>query len=228
MAAQFSPRPADTDCPPGAAKPCSPGRPKDLGKRQAILDSAKRLFLEHGFERVSMDQIATDAGVSKLTVYNHYGDKDTLFGEAARAFCEQGIPDTLFHDDPSTPLDACLLEIAQRYFAFISTPDAIAGHRLLCTPQMATSPVVQVFWTSGPQRILDRMAVLLEHRTRHGQLQLDDAQRAASQFFALVRGDPHSRLVFGCAHCDAAEIDRHLHASVAMFLQAYRPDPSSR
>ena len=49
---------------PEAAKSAGPGRPKDLGKRAAILDVAKRLFTQHGFDGVSMDQIATEAGVS--------------------------------------------------------------------------------------------------------------------------------------------------------------------
>ena len=62
---------------PAGPKAAAPGRPKDLGKGSAILDAAKRLFTAHGFEGASMDQIAAEAGVSKLTVYSHYGDKET-------------------------------------------------------------------------------------------------------------------------------------------------------
>ena len=86
------------------AKPAGPGRPKDPGKRAAILDAAKRMFVSHGFERVSMDQIAAEAGVSKLTVYSHFGDKDRLFAEAVRAHCEQGMPTSLFVGEPGAPL----------------------------------------------------------------------------------------------------------------------------
>ena len=62
-----------------APKPSGPGRPKDLGKRSSILEAAKRLFSMEGFAGVSMDQIAAEAGVSKLTVYSHFGDKEALF-----------------------------------------------------------------------------------------------------------------------------------------------------
>ena len=68
--------------PPETPRPAGPGRPKDLGKRAAILDAAKRLFLVQGFTGVSMDQIAAEAGVSKLTVYSHFGDKESLFADA--------------------------------------------------------------------------------------------------------------------------------------------------
>ena len=66
----------------------SPGRPKDLAKGAAILEAAKRMFTLHGYERVSMDQIAAEAGVSKLTVYSHFGDKDALFAAAVKSHCE--------------------------------------------------------------------------------------------------------------------------------------------
>jgi TetR/AcrR family transcriptional repressor of mexJK operon len=46
------------------AKASAPGRPKDLGKGAAILEAAKRMFTRHGFDGVSMDQIAAEAGVS--------------------------------------------------------------------------------------------------------------------------------------------------------------------
>ena len=44
------------------------GRPKDLEKRQRILSVAKALFLAHGYHASSMNQIAREAGVTKLTV----------------------------------------------------------------------------------------------------------------------------------------------------------------
>ena len=71
---------------PGTAKKSQPpGRPKDLGKRDAILDAAKRLFATHGFDGTSMDAIAKTAEVSKLTVYSHFGDKESLFREVVAA-----------------------------------------------------------------------------------------------------------------------------------------------
>ncbi|HAL89775.1 MAG TPA: transcriptional regulator, partial [Erythrobacter sp.] len=56
-----------------------PGRPTDEAKRDAILGAAGASFLEHGFAASSIEQIAADAGVSKVTVYNRFGDKRGLF-----------------------------------------------------------------------------------------------------------------------------------------------------
>ena len=143
------------------AKPAGPGRPKDPGKRAAILDAAKRMFVSHGFERVSMDQIAAEAGVSKLTVYSHFGDKDRLFAEAVRAHCEQGMPTSLFVGEPGAPLRERLTVIGSAFFSMIMTPEAIAGHRVLCSPQVATSAMPAMFWEAGPQRVQQAFAELL-------------------------------------------------------------------
>ena len=54
----------------------------------------------------------------------------------------------------------------------------------------------------------------------HGQLPL---ARAARQFFALLKGDLHQRMVFDCDDAGdcAAQRRAHLEASVDMFLRAY-------
>ena len=41
-------------------------------------------FNEHGLERASVDAIAADAGVSKMTVYSNFGSKEGLFQAVVR------------------------------------------------------------------------------------------------------------------------------------------------
>jgi TetR/AcrR family transcriptional repressor of mexJK operon len=211
------------------SKAAAPGRPKDLEKGAAILEAAKRLFTTQGFDGTSMDQIAAAAGVSKLTVYSHFGDKESLFAAGAKAFCEQQLPATLFEPNPETPLRERLLQIARAFFAMISSPEAVAGHRILCTPQMADSSVPQMFWEAGPKRVQEAFSELLRWRVSVGELQIDDIPRAASQFFALLKGEPHAQLVFGCGGACSGDAEAHIAATVDMFLRAYgtRGQPSA-
>lgn len=203
-------------------KPAGPGRPKDLAKRAAILDAAKRLFVLQGFDGVSMDQIAAEAGVSKLTVYSHFGDKDRLFADAVRAHCEQRMPTRLFEADPGLPLRERLTEIGEAFFEMIMTPEAIAGHRILCSPQITGSHMPAVFWEAGPQRVQNGFTALLQRRIAAGELEIDDPARAASQFFTLLKGEPHAQAVFGysCSgHRDTLQV--HIASVVDLFLRAY-------
>lgn len=48
-------------------------------KEDQIIESARKLFKKYGFKKVSMDEIARDAGVTKRTVYMHFANKEELF-----------------------------------------------------------------------------------------------------------------------------------------------------
>ncbi len=54
-------------------------RTKSEAKTAAILKGAMKEFLENGYAATSMDKVAKEAGVSKATVYSHFGDKENLF-----------------------------------------------------------------------------------------------------------------------------------------------------
>lgn len=212
-----------------ADRAAGPGRPKDPAKRDAILDAAKRLFVQLGFEAVSMDQIASEAGVSKLTVYSHFGDKEALFGAAVESHCASGMPSSLLEDRPQVPVRARLMEIATAFYAMISAPEAVAGHRILCSPQLVNTPLPQLFWESGPRRVQEGFTALLDARVAAGELDIPDTALAASQYFTLLKGEPHARLVFGCG-CSDLELspDVHVAACVDMFLRAYAPRAEPR
>lgn len=47
-------------------------------KGEQILNAAKKLFTNYGFKRVSMDEIASEAGVTKKTVYTYFSSKEEL------------------------------------------------------------------------------------------------------------------------------------------------------
>ncbi|MGA9342934.1 MAG: TetR/AcrR family transcriptional regulator [Rhodanobacteraceae bacterium] len=209
---------------PAPEKSPGPGRPKDLEKRDAILGAAKRLFPLRGFEGTSMDAIAAEAGVSKLTVYSHFRDKETLFVEAVRAKCESQMPAALFALDSNGSVRRQLEAIARAFFALITGQEAIALHRLLSAGAGSSPKLAQLFWEAGPQRVQQTFADFLQRQVNAGRMEIPDVKRAAAQFFCLLKGEYHARLLCGCARpCDAAEIDQHLHATVDFFLRAYVP-----
>ena len=50
-----------------------------MEKRENIIVSARELFNKYSFDKVSMDEIAKKAGVTKKTIYHHFRDKQELF-----------------------------------------------------------------------------------------------------------------------------------------------------
>lgn len=211
-------------------KAAGPGRPKDLGKRAAILDVAKRLFSQHGFDGVSMDQIAADAGVSKLTVYSHFGDKDSLFSAAIRAKCEEQLPTTLFLAGLEGDLRQQLTAIARAFFALAASEEAIGMQRMMMMPGTGDDHVRELFWQAGPQQVKDTFAEFLRARVARGELEVPDIARASSQFFCLIKGEMHMQMLCGmCAGTpSSSEVECHIEATVDLFLRAYGTGRSLR
>jgi TetR/AcrR family transcriptional regulator, mexJK operon transcriptional repressor len=205
-------------------KACGPGRPKDLEKRAAILDAAKHLFIKQGFEGTSMDAIANKAAVSKLTVYSHYRDKETLFAAAVSAKCEEQMPPEIFNADLKGPIRSQLLTIARAFFGLIMAEDAIAIHRTIVANAQSTPKLARLFWEAGPMRLHDAFAEFLRDEVGGGKLEIADIDRATSQFFCLLKGDCHARQEFGLSEpMSKSDIDQHLNATVDLFLRAYAP-----
>jgi TetR/AcrR family transcriptional repressor of mexJK operon len=201
---------------------CSgPGRPKDLEKRAAILEAAKRLFPEHGFEGTSMDAIATEAGVSKLTVYSHFGGKEALFIETIRCKCDALLPCELFAVDVDAPVRGQLLGVARAFFGLMMSEGALGMHRTLVASSQHSPKLAKLFWEAGPVQVQAALAEMLRKEVAARQLDIADTHRAASQFFALLKGQHHSRMLFGCGRPTLAETEAHLEATVDMFLRAY-------
>jgi TetR/AcrR family transcriptional repressor of mexJK operon len=204
--------------------PIGPGRPKDLVKREAILEAAKALFLSLGYANTSMDAVAAAAGVSKLTVYSHFTDKQTLFCAAVMATCQIQLPDLLFEYPEGAPVEEVLLTIARNFQALISSDEAVKLSRLIMAQGSLDPSFGEYFYEAGPKRVLAGMEALLRGAHERGLLRIDNPLRAAEHFFCLVKGAPDYRLLLGCAGpLEGDEAEAHVREVVGVFLRAYQP-----
>ncbi|KEY87065.1 TetR/AcrR family transcriptional regulator [Pseudomonas sp. 17391] len=202
--------------------PIGPGRPKDLAKREAILEAAKTLFLSLGYANTSMDAVAAAAGVSKLTVYSHFTDKQTLFCSAVMATCQIQLPDLLFEYPEGAPVDEVLLTIARNFQALISSDEAVKLSRLIMAQGSLDPSFGEYFYEAGPKRVLAGMEALLRGANERGLLRIDNPLRAAEHFFCLVKGAPDYRLLLGCAGpLEGDEAEAHVREVVGVFIRAF-------
>ena len=80
---------------------CMP-RQKSTEKTAAILEGAMQEFLAHGYAATSMDRVAKAAGVSKATVYNHFGDKEGLFNALIQALAKDKFKTAMVLQKPQS------------------------------------------------------------------------------------------------------------------------------
>ncbi|CAI8753742.1 TetR/AcrR family transcriptional regulator, mexJK operon transcriptional repressor [Pseudomonas chlororaphis] len=202
-----------------------PGRPKDLAKRQAILEAAKTLFLSNGYANTSMDAVAAEAGVSKLTVYSHFNDKETLFSSAVMAKCEEQLPTLIFELPAGMPIENVLLNIARGFHLLINSEESLNLHRLIMALGSQDPKLSQIFFEAGPQRMLQGMERLLTRVDQSGALRIDKPRNAAEHFFCLLKGAANFRLLYGCGEPLSDEAaEEHVREVVGLFMRAYRPE----
>src|SRR5690606_31016844 len=172
-----------------------------------------------------MDVIAAEAGVSKLTVYSHFRDKETLFVAAIEARCSELLPDDLFPTQPRGPIRESLLRIARSFYALVSSEVSISLHRMILADQRNGPELGKMFWQAGPARITETFERFLRNAVASGQLDIPDPPTAARHFLCLLKGTVNMRMLCpGCIPEAAPEhADEHVRSVVEFFLRAYLP-----
>jgi TetR/AcrR family transcriptional regulator, regulator of autoinduction and epiphytic fitness len=132
-------------------------------KAKAILEGGMQEFLTHGYAATSMDRVAIAAGVSKATVYSHFGDKEGLFIALIQQLVEVKFR-SIF--DPSNP------EVLQRAPEFVLRELA---NRMLDVA------------TSEPQ-FLNFMRIILGESGRFPELARAFVRNVEQTSFSLLHG----------------------------------------
>ncbi|PRY59854.1 TetR/AcrR family transcriptional regulator [Glycomyces artemisiae] len=199
----------------------TPGRRRQSeAKRAAVLDAAEALFVAEGYEVASVDAIAARAGVSKRTVYDHFGDKQHLFaavldrsGETLIATIRAAIDEELTAD---RDVREALLAFARRIATETFPMSAYAVFRRLNAQAPLALP-------SGKTWREEREAMLEERFARFaddGELRITDPHRAVQHFVALTLRLALDAIDQGAD--DTAEVLAIITDGVDAFLRAYR------
>lgn len=198
------------------------GRPKDLKKRQAILEAAKNLFLTLGYEGSSMDAIAHNAGVSKLTVYNHFHDKTQLFSAAIEMVCEQRLPKKYYEIASDSNIEDVLYRLGYAFLNMLYSKEAIELMRLMSSLVTNNIELVHLFYQSGPGRTQQNMRIFFEQVHALGLLNIEDHQQCAELFLTLLTDCNYDRVIWKIIDVPNAEqLEHTLRQRLKIFLKLY-------
>ena len=198
----------------------SRGRPRSEEKRREIMQAATELFTEKGYVGTSVDDIAALAGVSKQTVYSHYGSKEALFGLAVSTRCKNSgfDQDTI---DPAIAPEIMLPQIARSFVGLVLSREAMRVYRV-CTGSAETHPELgQLFYKHGPLQTVQVVSQYLAAQNEVGTLHMEDPEQAAWQFLCMLKAEGQMRVQFKMEHLSEAELNTYIENCVAMFLRAY-------
>ncbi|MEL6528926.1 MAG: TetR/AcrR family transcriptional regulator [Pseudomonadota bacterium] len=200
------------------------GRPSDKAKRDAIVAAAAHSFMDVGFAATSIEKVAADAGVSKVTIYNHFGDKRALFAAAVEVECEKMRGYFSLDAMPSGSIRDRLTAIGGAMFAFLSRPEMIQFERRIAAETEQEPSIGQAFLEAGPWRMKEGFSAFLKHAESCGELKLDDPYLAAEQFVSMCKGMGDLERRFGAPISKEASEER-IAGAVDVFLAAYAAKP---
>ncbi len=195
-------------------------------KHEAILVAAKKVFLTQGYNLASMDQIASEANVSKRTVYDHFETKKNLFESMLIAHW-QAVSisyQQLFIESDSIAVQLTLF--AKAFLKFIYQTDTVALFRLLIAesnqfPDLASEIVID---KKAPFTRL--LVQFLDSKKSSGELSIDNPERSAAYFIGMLKEYHFWPMMLGFTkQKQLSHQSSFIDDVVRVFLKAYHPLP---
>ena len=193
-----------------------------LAKREQILDAAREVFMDRGFEGASVDEIVRVSGVSKPTLYRYFQDKEHLYSAIFTRECDRYAEQMFPPELETADVAEALIQIARFYLERLLSPEAQSAFRVAVGDAMLFPELARAFYATGPARGVRYLEPLLSTYVARGDLEIDDIPLAAAQFFELCKADQFYKRVFRMTDTtEQKEIDRIASAAANVFLRAY-------
>lgn len=191
-------------------------------RREQIIAVATDLFLAHGLDGVSVDDVVHRAGGSKSSVYSYFGNKEGLFIAVVEGLCRDFLTPLASLDVSGLSLEAGLTKVARVYLDTILAERTLALHRLVVAEADRLPQLGAVWFAHAPQTTYALVARFLESYQRAGRLRPMEPTRAAKLFLDMLTFDIHHRALLGSAPPSRDdEIDRLIADAVDLFLNGY-------
>jgi AcrR family transcriptional regulator len=198
---------------------------EDSSKRRQILDGARKVFMDLGFDGASMGEIARSAGVSKGTLYVYFADKSRLFEAIVE---EESLAQgkVRFNFDPARDVTTTLMDFGQAYIQMLCRPGGGSATRTVMAIAERMPEVGRRFYNNVIALTIARLAGYLEIHAGSGELEIEDCELAATQFMNMCQATLFMPFLFQAAPAPSAEhIAEVVESATRMFLAGYRAKP---
>lgn len=189
-------------------------------RRQKIIDVATEIFLQYGFDNVSMDQIAYAANMGKMTLYRHFGSKYKLFYAVVEDVSCKDAPLLRGSLDRSLTIGNALYNYAYNYIELFMNRPTFAGIVIL---QAITHPDLSRFSADVFIRdFVSPVEVYFQEKINEGHLCGGDAKFLATYFINSILNTGNI-LIDTDIDREELQSESRLKDIVALFLKGTQP-----
>lgn len=191
-------------------------------RREAIMETAWRLFLEKGYDAVSIDEIVASSGGSKSTVYEFFGSKEGLFLEIVSSVTKQILSEMELPDTSGHTTREALARICLTSATLVLSEKAIEIYKLVVSESRRFPRIGRLFYEAGPHHMQRGLADFLAKEAAAGRLRVKDPTLAAQFLFGMLLINDHLAMSVGCAQVPSkARIKKLVEESVDAFMKAH-------
>jgi TetR/AcrR family transcriptional repressor of mexJK operon len=190
-------------------------------QEERLLAAATEVFLDKGFSATTIDEIAAAAKASKITFYNHFGNKEQLFEAVVIRVNERinaGFAAALEGD---ISVEKGLLSFARQMMTVLYSGEAVRLLRVLHSESERFPHLGQIFEEAGPERGRELLTGFILKKMEGGKLRKAEPDLAAEHFMHLALGELSRRLLLGLATPRKEQIEKRLKSAVDVFQRAY-------
>jgi AcrR family transcriptional regulator len=193
--------------------------------RARIIYAAFGAFLEHGFSKVTMLEIATRAKVSKRDLYAEFKSKSALLSYCITSRAQRiKLPEQLPDEIDSAGLAQTLTTFGAAVLRELTIPEILAAYRLAIAESWSAPEVAQTINKLGREVAMAALTSMIKQAQAKRLLDATDAHELADQFMALVCRDLHLQLLLGVAKAPShPALQRRAEAATDAFLMLHRP-----
>lgn len=198
---------------------------RKIDRREAIVEVAKRQFLDNGYAATSMSAIAAELGGSKATLWSYFSNKEYLFAavlDGATAAYRQQFADLL---RPSKDMPSAILEFTRSFMTKLTLPEPVRLHRLIVAESGRNPELGQLFFERARAPTLALLRDFMADGMASGQLRQADPQIAADALTSLCLGGMHRRILWGAPIPAPETIETEARTVTDIFMAAFGPRP---
>jgi AcrR family transcriptional regulator len=199
-------------------------RPRGEQRLSRLTTTAAEMFLESGYDTMSLDVLIERVGGSRRNIYSHFGGKEGLFLATVVSMCEEVAAPLRSLAIPRTGDPAAALQLfGTKLLAAVLLPGTLALHRLMISEAPRFPQLAQTTWQAGHAQAATILTDWVTHQQAAGVLRAGrDARRVAQHFVDLVVADVQLRALIGSGPAaDAAAIDQIVAEATDTFLRGY-------
>jgi TetR/AcrR family transcriptional repressor of mexJK operon len=195
-------------------------------KADEVLDAARRVFLQRGFDAATVGDVASEAKVSKATVYSNFHDKNALLAamvERVTAESEAILAVAVSPLGEVGPITGRFTRVALALARGVLRPEIVHLRRLAISTAVEFPESALLYWQRGPASTIRMLSEQLEAMDARGEIACPEPVSTAALFAYALIGPLQDRVMFDAKYSPSAdELSDHVERAVGMLMRSIR------